>query len=84
MVDALRNRTGMADIRSAGIPATTAGSSHSHLPGWPAEEMVESAADAARFVADLLAEGADYIKLIVDIPGPDQATLDALVGASPT
>jgi cytosine/adenosine deaminase-related metal-dependent hydrolase len=38
MVDSLRNRTGMADIRSAGIPATTAGSSHSHLPGWPAEE----------------------------------------------
>jgi imidazolonepropionase-like amidohydrolase len=82
MVDALRNRTGMADIRSAGIPATTAGSSHSHLPGWPAEELVDGPTDAARFVIDRIAEGADYIKLIVDNPGPDQETLDALVAAS--
>ena len=82
MVDSLRNRTGMADIRSAGIPATTAGSSHSHLPGWPAEEMVDGAAGAAQFVADRIAEGADYIKLIVDTPGPDQETLGALVAAS--
>ena len=82
MVDALRNRTGMADIRSAGIPATTAGSAHSHLPGYPAGEMVDGPAGAARFVADRIAEGADYIKLIADIPGPDQETLDALVATS--
>ena len=77
MVDALRNRTGMADIRSAGIPATTAGSAHSRLPGYPAGELVDDTAGAARFVADRIAEGADYIKLIADIPGPDQETLDA-------
>jgi imidazolonepropionase-like amidohydrolase len=82
MVDALRNRTGITDIRSAGVPATTAGSSHSHLPGWPAEEMVDGAAGAAQFVTDRIAEGADYIKLIVDTPGPDQEILDALVAAS--
>jgi imidazolonepropionase-like amidohydrolase len=82
MVDSLRNRTGMADIRSAGIPATKAGSSHSHLPGWPAEEMVDSPAGAAQFVTARIAEGADYIKLIVDTPGPDQEILDALVAAS--
>ena len=29
-----------------------------------------------------VAEGADYIKLIVDTPGPDQEILDALVAAS--
>ena len=82
MVDSLRNRTGMADIRSAGIPATTAGSTHSHLPGYPAEELVDGPTGAARFVADRIAEGADYIKLIADIPGPDQETLDALVATS--
>jgi imidazolonepropionase-like amidohydrolase len=82
MVDSMRNRTGMADIRSAGIPATTAGSSHSHLPGWPADEMVDGPTGAARFVSDRIAEGADYIKLIVDTPGPDQEILDALVAAS--
>jgi imidazolonepropionase-like amidohydrolase len=82
MVDALRNRTGMADIRSAGIPATTAGSGHSRLPGWPAEEMVDGPEGAARFVTDRVAEGADYIKLIVDTPGPGQEILAALVAAS--
>jgi imidazolonepropionase-like amidohydrolase len=82
MVDSLRNRTGMADIRSAGIPATTAGSAHSHLPGYPAGELVDSPAGAARFVADRIAEGADYIKLIADSPGLNQETLDALVAAS--
>src|SRR6201996_9241983 len=82
MVDSLRNRTGMADIRSAGIPATIAGSAHSHLPGYPAGELVDGPTGAAGFVADRIAEGADYIKLIADIPGPDQETLDALVATS--
>jgi imidazolonepropionase-like amidohydrolase len=82
MVDSLRNRTGMADIRSAGIPATTAGSSHSHLPGYPAAELVDGPAGATRFVTDRIAEGVDYIKLIADLPGPDQETLDALVAAA--
>jgi imidazolonepropionase-like amidohydrolase len=82
MIDSLRNRTGTADIRSAGIPATIAGSRHSHLPGWPAEEVVDGPTGAARFVTDRIAEGADYIKLIVDTPGPDQEILDALVAAS--
>jgi imidazolonepropionase-like amidohydrolase len=82
MVDSLRCRTGMADIRSAGIPATIAGSTHSHLPGYPAEELVDGPSGATRFVTDRVAEGADYIKLIADIPGPDQETLDALVATS--
>jgi imidazolonepropionase-like amidohydrolase len=33
-------------------------------------------------VTDRIAEGADYIKIIADIPGPDQETLDALVATS--
>src|SRR5271156_238544 len=82
MVDSLRRRTGMADIRSAGIPATIAGSAHSHLPGYPAGELVDGPTGAAGFVADRITEGADYIKLIADIPGPDQETLDALVATS--
>jgi imidazolonepropionase-like amidohydrolase len=82
IVDSMRNKAGMADIRSAGIPATTASSSHSHLPGWPADAMVDSPKSAVQFVAHRIAEGADYIKLIVDTPGLDQATLDALVAAS--
>jgi hypothetical protein len=58
---------------------STADSSHSHLLGWPAEEVVDGPAGAARFVTDRIAEGADYIKLIVDTPGPDQEIRMGLV-----
>jgi imidazolonepropionase-like amidohydrolase len=44
--------------------------------------VVDGPTGAARFVTDRIAEGADYIKLIVDTPGPDQEILDALVAAS--
>jgi imidazolonepropionase-like amidohydrolase len=82
LVDSLRNRPGVTDIRSAGIPASSAGSAHSHLPAYPTEGLVDGPSDAARFVADRVAEGVDYIKLVADIPGPDQDTLDALVAAA--
>ncbi|MFI9508501.1 amidohydrolase family protein [Nocardia sp. NPDC052566] len=81
-VEALRGHRGAADIRSAGTPATASGSMHSGMPGFPDEGLVDSAAAAPRFVTDRVAEGADYIKVIADQPGPDQATLDALVAAA--
>lgn len=82
LVDSLRHRPGLTDIRSAGIPATSTGSAHCHLPGFPSKGLVDGPADAARFVSDRITEGADYIKLVADIPGPAQDTLDALVAAS--
>ncbi len=82
LVDSLRNKPGVADIRSAGIPASATGSVHSHIPDFPKEGLVDSAAAAAKFVADRVNEGADYIKLVADIPGPDQDTLNALVLAA--
>lgn len=81
-VDGLRHRRGLTDIRSAGIPATAAGSTHSKMPGRPDAALVAGPSDAETFVSDRLAEGSDYIKLITDVPGPDQATLDALVAAT--
>jgi len=47
-----------------------------------AEEVVDGPTGAARFVTDRIAEGVDYIKLIVYTPGPDQEILDALVAAA--
>lgn len=82
LVDELRHRRGLTDIRSAGIPATVPGSTHSKMPGRPEAALVAGPADAETFVTDRLAEGSDYIKLIADVPGPDQATLDALVAAA--
>lgn len=81
-VDALREQLGRTDIRSAGTPATTSGSGHSHIPGFPSQGLVDSPSAAAQFVDDRIADGSDYIKIIADIPGPDQATMTALVTAA--
>ncbi|MDQ6910223.1 MAG: amidohydrolase, partial [Actinomycetota bacterium] len=82
LVASLRGRAGLTDIRSCGTPATSPGSLHSRIPTFPESGLVAGPADAAGFVANRVAEGADYIKIIADIPGPDQATLSAIVTAA--
>ncbi|KFY08095.1 hypothetical protein V492_06530 [Pseudogymnoascus sp. VKM F-4246] len=82
LLNSLRNQQGVTDIRSASIAATAPGSSHSHIPTLPKDALLSSSADAANFVANRIAEGADYIKVVADVPGPDQATLDAVVVAA--
>ena len=79
---ALRGRKGLTDIRSPGLPATSAGSIHSKLLPIPQEGLVAGPDDANNFVKERVAEGVDYIKVIADVPGPDQATLNALVSAA--
>lgn len=82
-VDALRGRA--PDIRSAGTPAIGAAGPHARMPGMPLEAILTSAGQARPFVDKRVAEGADYIKIVVEAPGPgmlDQATVDAVVAAA--
>jgi imidazolonepropionase-like amidohydrolase len=81
---ARRGTPGQADFRSAGIPAIAPGSLHSHFPGVGQRGLVTGPDDARRFVADRVAEGSDYIKIVVGSPfaDHDQATVDALVAAA--
>ena len=81
-VDALRGLKGLTDIRSAGIPVTSPGSRHSRMPGIAQEALLTGPEQAAKFVADRVASGSDYIKVIADVPGPDQAILNAVVTAA--
>lgn len=81
-LNSLRGRENVTDIRGCGVPATTPGSNHSRIPTMPTDALVSGPADAERFVIARIAEGADYIKVIADVPGPDQDTLDAIVGAA--
>jgi imidazolonepropionase-like amidohydrolase len=81
-VDELRDREGLTDIRSAGIPASSPGSRHSMMPSYPPEGLLEGPEQAEQFVAQRVAEGADYIKLVADAPGPSQELLDRLVIAA--
>jgi imidazolonepropionase-like amidohydrolase len=86
--DALRHRTGLADIRGAGNPASAPGGMQTTRMGFPTSSEVTGPTDASRFVAERVAEGADYIKVIVEDParmGPaalDVATITALVEAA--
>ena len=84
LVDSLRDVPGLTDIRSAGTPAIAPGSPHSHIPVVGARGLLAGADQARTFVADRVAEGSDYIKIIVGNPAPshDQATLDALAAAA--
>jgi imidazolonepropionase-like amidohydrolase len=84
LVDSLRGIAGLTDIRSAGTPAIAPGSPHSRIPLLGQRGLVTGADQAARFVAERAAEGSDYIKIIVGLPGRshDQATLNALGAAA--
>ena len=75
---------GEADFRTAGIPAIAPGSLHSHFPGVGQRGLIGGPDEAEQFVADRIAEGSDYIKIVVGSPfaDHDQATVDALVVAA--
>ena len=81
-VDSLRGRVGLTDIRSAGTGASSPNSRHSRVFDRPKEALVANSEEAAKYVACCVLQGSDYIKIIADIPGPDQPTLNALVEAA--
>lgn len=78
-------RVGPVDVRSTGAGAVGPGSPQAKIPGRPADSIVMTPEDGRRFVATRVAEGMDYIKVIVDPPGrggPDQATITAITQAA--
>jgi imidazolonepropionase-like amidohydrolase len=84
LIEELR-RAGSTDVRSTGAGAVGPGSLQAKIPGRPTDSIVTSPEDGHRFVATRVAEGVDYIKVIVDPPGrggPDQATVTAIVQAA--
>ncbi|WP_414942684.1 amidohydrolase family protein [Amycolatopsis sp. cmx-11-51] len=82
----LRGVVGFTDIRSAGTPAMGPGGPHARvMPELVAEAVLRDAGHAESFVATRLAEGADYLKLILEAPGdggPDAIAASAFVRAA--
>ncbi|KAH8906511.1 hypothetical protein BR93DRAFT_754650 [Coniochaeta sp. PMI_546] len=76
--ESLRGGAGNCDIRSSGIPAMPPGSRHTSKPGIPRRLVVMGPDDAKGFVADRISDGADYIKVMLEAEGPDQATVNAV------
>jgi imidazolonepropionase-like amidohydrolase len=84
LVSSLRGIDGLTDIRSPGIPVIGPAGPHSHF-GMPADAVVPDGEAADRFVSARVAEGADYIKIVLEAPGdggPDPAVARAVVDAA--
>ncbi|HEY6497388.1 MAG TPA: amidohydrolase family protein [Trebonia sp.] len=81
LVASLRNRSGLTDVRSSGASATHPASMHARRMGRSAG-LVADPDEAKAYVAQRVAEGVDYIKIIIDPPGFDEATVRALVEAA--
>ena len=81
LVASLRGRPGVTDVRSSGTSATHPASAHAKRMG-RAQGLVADPDEAKAYVAQRVAEGVDYIKIIVDLPGFDEPTVRALVEAA--
>ncbi|MFJ7625335.1 amidohydrolase family protein [Streptomyces sp. NPDC097595] len=82
LVDSLRGLPGLTDIRSAGTPAVAPGSPQSQIPTFPADAVLTGPEQAAPFVRSRIAEGSDYIKIIIDEPGLSPETIKAVTSAA--
>jgi imidazolonepropionase-like amidohydrolase len=77
----LRGTDGLPDIRTACAPATAPGSVHVTRMGFPASSALADASAAPRFVADQQAQGAAYIKVVLEDvkqPGAKPLPLDTV------
>jgi imidazolonepropionase-like amidohydrolase len=81
LVASLRGRRGVTDVRSSGTGATHPASAHAKRMG-RAQGLVADPSEAEAYVAQRVAEGVDYIKIIVDLPGFDEPTVRALAEAA--
>ena len=82
LVRSLRGRRGVTDIRSAMMALSSPASAHAQrMKDIPAarEALVEDVTAVPAAVTKRVEQGADYIKLVIDLPGFDQATVDAIV-----
>jgi imidazolonepropionase-like amidohydrolase len=85
LVAALRGMRGVADIRSPLMAAASPTSAHAarmkDIPA-AADAVVGGVADVEAWISRHVQQGADYIKVVIDLPGFDQQTVDALVAAT--
>ncbi|TVY27438.1 hypothetical protein LHYA1_G003233 [Lachnellula hyalina] len=77
---ALRNQVGLTTFFTAGEGAVARNSTHATVFG--ATGFVNSPSEAPEFVANVFGNGSEYMKLIAEPNGFNQATHDALVSAT--
>jgi imidazolonepropionase-like amidohydrolase len=76
----LKGHDGLVDVLVAGTPAAGPDNLHVKMqPYWPQEDVLTKPSQANDFVENQIAKGADFIKIIADVPGLDQEIVTALV-----
>ncbi|KAI1170709.1 hypothetical protein F4777DRAFT_102797 [Nemania sp. FL0916] len=76
---ALRNVPGLATWLSAGVPATGPGSNHAKSMNLTDNLLFHPGDDPTETVANVVANGSDWMKITVEVNGPDLAAQKALV-----
>ena len=76
--DLLRNLPGLSSFITAGNSATSPGSNHAQMSGFPQDQLISSPSDAPWFIANRVGNGSDFIKLVLEAGGLSQAELSAL------
>ena len=67
-LDLLRDQPGLPSLLSAGVPASAPGGLQTKKMGFPKDSAITDPGHAARFVAERVADGSDFIKVIVEDP----------------
>ncbi|KAI0439989.1 hypothetical protein F4803DRAFT_529162 [Xylaria telfairii] len=78
----LRNVPGMADWMSAGVPATGPGSNHAKTMNLTANLLFHPGDDPTETVGNVVGNGSDWMKITVEVNGPNLAAQKALVEQS--
>jgi imidazolonepropionase-like amidohydrolase len=78
----LRGVPGVADLRAAGPAATHPDSAHAKRMQAGPVSFIASPSEAEAWVGARVDEGSDYIKIVIDLPGFDQETVEAIVVAA--
>ena len=74
--------SGVTDVRGPGAAGTVNGTTISHFPGFPSDSFLPNVSAGIQFVANRIAQGADYIKVFLDPLGPSDEVLTAVVNAA--
>ena len=75
----MRGQTGLTSFFTAGLSAKGPGSSHANNSDAPLSELIWKPAQAPSYVQNVFGNGSDWLKIVSELNGPDQATQDALV-----
>jgi len=85
MCASLQNHRGLVDLRRSSAPAAAPGSAHGNVTAMVDQtgiSLVNNTEQAKEWIERQVSTGAEYIKLVAEVPGLDQATLNALTRES--